>query len=199
MADCSQNGRSKFCVSLAPPHHPPSPSKSTTCNKGTEYQFTATTWKGFRRTAPLDFKRWYNFAQNLRIDKNHFFSLNQINVLVSVLPNPKQAAPLFLPLRKEVLFSCQDLVLMEASRPRKKDCLAPNGVYLLLAKRGWEVFQQEARWRSCQRAKLLSFFKNSGARSKPTFILQNKTLHLAQRRQSGLHFVLSQHQCKQIS
>lgn len=156
------------------------PQKSTTCNKkGTKYQFTATTWKGFRRTAPLDFKRWYNFAQNLRIDKNHFFSLNQINVLVSVLPNPKQAAPLFLPLRKEVLFSCQDLVLMEASRPRKKDCLAPNGVYLLLAKRGWEVFQQEARWRSCQRAKLLSFFKNSGARSKPTFILQNKTLHLA--------------------
>jgi hypothetical protein len=72
----------------------------------------------------------------LRIDKNHFFSLNQINVLVSVLPNPKQAAPLFLPLRKEVLFSSQDLVLMEASRPRKKDCLPPNGVYLLLAKRG---------------------------------------------------------------
>jgi hypothetical protein len=42
-------------------------------------------------------------------------------------------------------------------------------------------------------------FLKTAARSKPTFILQNKTLHLAQRRQSGLHFVLSQHQCKQIS
>ena len=47
-----QSPSSIFCRSAKTQHQPPSQRpKSTTC-KGTKYQFTATTWKGFYRTAP---------------------------------------------------------------------------------------------------------------------------------------------------
>ena len=108
-------------------HHPPKPPKAQPATKGQNISFQHQPGKDFAEQ-PLDFKWWYNFAQNLRIDKKKPSSsarTKSMFLCLSFPPNPWQAAaPLFLLPRKEVLFSNQDLVLMEASHPWKKDCLA---------------------------------------------------------------------------
>ena len=54
-----------------------------------------------QNSMPLDFEWWYNFAQNLSIDLKTIFSLNQINVLVSVLPKTPSLLTTIIPPEKK--------------------------------------------------------------------------------------------------